>query len=696
MKKQENFDDVYSYIQDAADVPLPETLSPDAIVQTLENIQIQPRRRHIARYVSLAAALAIITLVGIVGFRLIHVPYAGGAVSAPKTPQDVQIAAEAEDVYLRATSYAEIEKFFLEKQKDYKSKRYAEDMEFLGGVFNPAKSGLPESAADSSTVNSASGSAKIPTANNARAHGETNTQVEGVDEADILKNDGEYLYVVRAEPCVVDIIDIRAPHNMQSAAQIECASETDGRRVRELYVYEDTLVLLYDVCASYENGEADLYKTCYSYVVENMKTAVEVYDISNRTAPRLRFEYAVDGGQISSRMDGGALLLVTSYNVPIYKDETDMKNACVPCTYQAGEKVRFPSENIRIVSETDSTEYLTVSRLDTQTAGSVLTKAVLGGGSEIYCDGDNLLVAQADYTEFQKESEATQNDIARIAAVNTRLYAFDLKGGIAYKGSVQVKGTTLNQFSMDSFGGCYRIATTASDGSLVTVLNKSLEIIGELSGIAKGEAIYAARFMGDTAYLVTFYQTDPLFVIDLSDPAAPKVTGELKIPGFSNYLHPYSENLLIGVGQDGTETGANRQLKISLFDVSDKQNPKEISKAIYNGSSVSTSAAQSTHKAFLTVRESGEFAIPVHETDDSYTRHTYYASMLAVHDGKLQRAGTYRPAAGDSEVTRITYAGNTVFTLSESSTLTAFDKETGEILSELSYNRNSAGGVTIE
>lgn len=702
MKKSKNFDDIYKALQTETAQALPQSLSPAAIVQTLENVQPQPKKHRAARYASIAAAVALVVIAAAVGLRFAGVPKSDSVISAPRLPQSAQTSTEAEDAYLHAASYAEIEDFFLEKQKAYKAKSYADDILLFN--FTQEKNAAPEAAygtgAAPNMVDGTANSGSVPAAGdssgNTRAHGETNTQVEGVDEADILKNDGNYLYIVRRTENKIEIVDIRDAKQMRTASTISCATESEVRIAKELYVYGNRLVVLYSAHPSDGEDAIDMYRACYAYTVENAKTAVEVYDISDRTAPRLCFDYAVDGGQISSRLDGSTLLLTTAYSVPIYKNEDDMKNACVPCTYQAEEKTRFPESDIRIVSDADSTEYLTVSRLDIAAdTAAPQTKAVLGGGEELYCDGENLLVAQADFTELQKESDTAPSDIARPTELNTRLYAFDLKGGIAYKGSAQIQGRTLNQFSMDSFEDCYRIATTADSGSIVTVLSKDLQTVGELRGIAKGESIYAARFMGDTAYLVTFYQTDPLFVIDLSDPTAPKVTGELKIPGFSNYLHPYSENLLIGVGQDGTAVGASGHLKISLFDVSDKKNPKEISKAVYSGSSVSTSPVQNTHKAFLTVRESGEFAIPVQEITYSTSASRYYASMLRVQDGKLQVTGTYTPHADGTELSRVTYAGETVFTLSEN-TLTAFDKATGEILSELTYDRDGSGNVVIK
>ena len=279
-------------------------------------------------------------------------------------------------------------------------------------------------------------------------------------------------------------------------------------------------------------------------------------------------------------------------------------------------KTRFPVNTVCLTANTESQSYLTVTLLDTASDGTnAQMKAVLGGGTDIYCTEDALLVAAQDLSDAVTYSNAAGDGTASftLAAADTRLFAFSLESGVRYQGSTKIDGTLLNQFSMDAYNGYYRIATTAEDGSCLTVLNESLETVGELRGIAPGEDIYAARFMGDTAYLVTFYQTDPLFVLDLSDPASPRVTGELKIPGFSNYLHPYAENLLIGIGTAGDENGATGQLKISLFDVGNMQEPKEISAVVFGDRAFSDSAAQYDHHAYLSLSD-GTFAIPVTES----------------------------------------------------------------------------------
>lgn len=698
MKSRKKYDDIYQKIQNDTKADLPASLQPAAIAALVKNTQQTKKKHRTARIVSVsAAAVLVAVLAGIGGVRLFnHTP----RVETPQTPQQ-SVSADLDDAHLRsAADYKEIEDYFAALQAEYKSQNRGNVWNDAVQLFGAQKYALTNEIADGAVAESFNGgNALAPSAEGATtdtatgttaSHGETNTQVENIDEADILKNDGAYLYLVRrADTPRVEILDIRDRTKiaLAAAAQLPAANEGERISVSEIYVHENTLVVLAAVYNDTENGGMDYARGCYAYYVQAARTLAAIYDISDRSAPALLNTYAVDGSLLSSRMNGDTLLLLTNYNVPIYKDETDMKNACVPCYYQGGEKMRFPVNDVKLPENTDDTAYLTVSLIDTKNpAQTPAVKAVLGGGSDIYCDGDTLLAARTE-TEANI-SEVGDTVTYSMVDMTTRLYAFDLTDGVCYKGSAKVQGTVLNQFSMDAYNGYYRIATTAQDGCILTVLNRDLETVGVLSGIAKGEDIYAARFMGDTAYLVTFYQTDPLFVVDVSNPESPEIKGELKIPGFSNYLHPYGEGFLIGVGQDGTESGTTRHIKISLFDVSDKENPKEISKLVYGGNSgYSYSAAQNDHKAYLTFSDSGEFAVPIYEYNNRGTN-TAYASAVTVENGELKITNTYTPKSmqnGETcsvysdEIQRITYSGDTVYTLSDTS-LTAFDRASGEIL----------------
>jgi uncharacterized secreted protein with C-terminal beta-propeller domain len=207
---------------------------------------------------------------------------------------------------------------------------------------------------------------------------------------------------------------------------------------------------------------------------------------------------------------------------------------------------------------------------------------------------------------------------------NTTIHKIQVNNGeISYISKVSVPGRILNQFSMDEHNNFFRIATTVGSSwdqtnkskNNIYILNENLEQISSIEGIAEGEQIYSSRFMGDKAYLVTFRNTDPLFTIDLSDPYNPRILGYLKIPGYSNYLHPYDDTHIIGIGKDTIESDNPdfawyQGLKIAIFNVSDFENPKEIDN-ITIGDRGTDSPALYDHKAFLFDKDKELLVIPV-------------------------------------------------------------------------------------
>lgn len=233
-------------------------------------------------------------------------------------------------------------------------------------------------------------------------------------------------------------------------------------------------------------------------------------------------------------------------------------------------------------------DYVVVASLNLQNPDKALTtKAYLGAGELVYSSLNNLYLSASKYNSDNSTADAIPQDI-----VSTQIYKFNIdKGAVNFAAVGQVPGTALNRFSMDEHGDYFRIATTTQNWANGTntstnalfVLDKTMQTVGELENLAKGERIYSTRFMGNRCYIVTFKQVDPLFAIDLSVPEKPFVAGELKIPGYSEYLHPYDENHLIGFGHDATtynygygDVSIPLGLKMALFDVSDMNSPKEL------------------------------------------------------------------------------------------------------------------------
>ena len=224
--------------------------------------------------------------------------------------------------------------------------------------------------------------------------------------------------------------------------------------------------------------------------------------------------------------------------------------------------------------------YLTVSSVNVKDGKVVDTKTALGGGQTLYANTKGFYVtADAPSVSYLTDDFAYYDD-------KTRVIRFEIDDGkINAMAEGAVEGTPLNQFSMDEYDGHFRIVTTGYDGAstvnAVYVLDKELKTVGKITDIAKGERVYSVRFMGNIGYFVTFRQVDPLFAVDLSNPKAPKILSALKIPGFSNYMHPWGEDLLLGIGADANETtGISGDVKLSMFDISDPENVSEKSKEI--------------------------------------------------------------------------------------------------------------------
>jgi inhibitor of cysteine peptidase len=430
-------------------------------------------------------------------------------------------------------------------------------------------------------------------AENAPGYSQTNIQVEGVDEADIVKSDGEYIYVATDNRLI--IARAYPPQKARILHEIEIEGTIEG-----LFVNGDRLVVLEGNGPAY--GIWREYSSSYSYEV---KARLKVYDVSDREAPVLQRDLSIDGHYVSSRMIGNYVYLIASGSAWIGED-----NVTLPRIYGNNGAIEIQPAEIWH-SETPDNGYGFTTIMSVNIANDdedpVHETLLLGIASTIYVSPSNIYVTFPDWS-----SGSGKTSIHRIHID---------EGHIEYHATGEVPGSLLNQFSMDEQGEYFRVATTAWNASTfgaqqinnVYILDQKLDIYGRLENLAPGEQIYSARFMGNRCYLVTFEVIDPLFVIDLASPGNPRVLGELKIPGYSGYLHPYDENHLIGIGMlDST-------VKIALFDVTDTGNPEEISTYLVNDNDShsmrdwiwSSTPVLYEHKAFLFDRDRGLLVLPV-------------------------------------------------------------------------------------
>ncbi|UCE37940.1 MAG: beta-propeller domain-containing protein [Thermoplasmata archaeon] len=498
-------------------------------------------------------------------------------------------------------------------------------------------------------------------------HSETNVQVEGVDEGDIVKNDDKYAYIVSSDRSKVFIVDVYPPEGAEIVSTIELDWD-----IIELYISDDKLVVV-----GMNNYLSDYYYWKdweEDYYYETPKTNVNVYDVEDRGNPDLVRSVHLAGSFFNSRTIGDYLYLIITqpaYDIEeesdlptkaqeiYYADEYDyyyvftsiisinIKNdqmepnkqvilmgssthlyaslyniyltylkrmSWVEMTERMVEAVVLDivppstSREIQDVQNSDKSRFEKLYEID----------GIVGGYMEDLKSDDR----EDFYDSWEKEYITFQEDLQKEIETTTVHRIMIDTGSIKYMASGGVPGYILNRFSMDEHDSYFRMATTTgqlwgwgdtTSKNHVFVLNMELEIIGAVENLAEGERIFSARFMGKRAYLVTFKNIDPFFVIDLSNPQSPQVLGELKIPGFSNYLHPYDENHVIGIGKDAVDMGDFawfQGVKLSLFDVTDVKNPKEVSTYIVGDRGTDSLALTDPH-AFLFSKNKNLLVIPV-------------------------------------------------------------------------------------
>ncbi|MCK9299304.1 MAG: beta-propeller domain-containing protein [Methanoculleus sp.] len=455
----------------------------------------------------------------------------------------------------------------------------------------------------------------------ARDYSTTNVQVQGVDEADFLKNDGRYIYVISGK----------------SLAILEAFPAEDAKIVSETRIegIPTALFLASDRLVVFATGTEDRTTSVKGSIapvpVQRTVTHAYIYDIGDRSNPNLVRTQTFTGSYYDARMIGDNVYVLTR-EAPLWiRDEivlpevrTDGGEPILPDVYRP----ETPLQNYVFYTASAFSVKNDRATPDAETF-------LLGYDTTLFASQKNLYIGYRYMGTASSGPAATMPDYAG-SREQTIVHRFAIDDArIDYRAMGRVPGHLLNQFSLDEYGENLRVATTVEgwtrEGSFqynnVYVLNPAMETIGTLEHIAPDERIYAARFVGDRLYLVTFKRIDPLFVIDLSDPKHPGILGELKIPGYSDYLHPYDANHIIGIGKETSENdwgGVSVEgLKIALFDVSDVNNPIEVDTVVI-GEPGTDSEALRDHKAFLFAKEKDLLVIPVSEIKRVENRESEY------------------------------------------------------------------------
>lgn len=465
----------------------------------------------------------------------------------------------------------------------------------------------------------------------------TNTQVIGVDEADILKNDGKYIYLIANNKLI--IVEAFPAETMKKLSEVEI--EKDYRAI-DLYILGDKLFLVTD---NYTKN---------SYYNSDVNTKINVLDITNRSNPTVVKTFEFTGAYSSSRKIGDRVYVFSNMGV-----KKSYGTYMLP-KYRENDVSSFNEVSLSDVQYIPNDNYTSFSQIFVFDLAMPLNSpkivTYLGeGANNVYMSYNNLYMAQSRWNK-------------------TTIYKFNLNNLYPrFEAKGTVDGSIINQFAMDEYNSNFRIATTKNNVSTVYVLSDSMYRLGSVGNIARGEQIKSVRFEGERGYVVTFRNTDPLFVIDLKNARAPKILGELKIPGYSTYLHPYDENHVIGFGYDGTEWGTNGKLKIALFDITDVSSPKEKFKETIDAS---TSELLTNHKSLLFSKEKDLIAFSVGKYRGNKVGKVYSISLS---DGFTLRGDINH----STDVDRMLYMDDILYGVS-SSNISAHDIKSLEELNRIS------------
>ena len=698
----------------------------------LEPKKQKPKRRY-GRFTAIAAAIVAVAVLG----TALTVHFSSKrAVELP--------AADKSTGLIRFNDYDEV-RAAMQKL----SERSARNSSSYGWVTDDADfayAGEPEAVSDGyKATTQTSGSSQN---GGSQSHSETYKQVEGVDEADCIKTDGRYIYVIDckydengsrvsifpATPGVTDPI-LRLYPGQQSVKEApatddestpdekpEAVTEDDDPAeymdVLDLFIRDDRLIM---ITSSYRLT----YRAYWNaYDDSNTQfTRIYVYDVADMADVKLLDTFTQSGSYTSSRMIGDTLYLITNeYSI-----------SDIPCCGRGASPDEMPADCIYSVEDPEQSSFLIVSAYDTLDYTAVSdSKAVLGLGSDVYCSEDNLYISAEDYSGYYRlygavdyavedsvvtygegedaDSDADAGEEDDDESVKTKIFKVSLSGGVNFVAYGEVVGTTNNQYSFDEYNGYLRVATTEwrynrladdyEDVNNLFVLDGDLNLVGSVTGFAPTESIKAVRYVGNTAYVITYVQTDPLFVIDLSAPTAPAILGEVKISGFSTMLVPIDENTILGLGYntgeaDYTDLEVTDGFKLALFDVSDKTNPKVLDSRSYVDYN---SAVMYDPKALVYNPDRDDFVVPIsywhyedngddwYADDDNYdeweNRYESHVEQFGgalnfrVESGRIVETDLYRSRFDWIE--RCVYVGDTIY-------LTAID-DTGAVhLDSVSY-----------
>lgn len=691
----------------AEEIEIPETLKPEQIEKQLqeqkakqqqENQHLEPKKsKKIIPWRRLGSMVAVLALVVCSGIYITVTRFdknsGTGQTDSVAMTDTQQTVGEADEtgyvdvaalgtMYHPASDYKEVYQTLL---KGYQQ-NWIEDLE-TSAETSEAASGAMNSGSDEYYYSDEAkyGSADADLTESSKEGGKdystTNLQMEGVDESDIAKIDGSYIYTVEDKYIVITDIRDGKLEEVTRFLPKDCGA---ADRVMEIYVDGDQLIL---VVQGYETSLGESSKagsdkensdkespdeeiavsdasedSAFCYKMNGKSTTqIQVYSIVDRRNPEFEGRLIQDGYYNTSRKIGDVVYLFTQYHMTsdvvgyVEKEYTSV----IPKVN--GEKV---AAGEIYLPESSGESGILVSSLDVNKPDKVLdSKLVISGYAQTYISKDALYLYEEDY------------DGAMIT--NIAKFALD-EGRISGVAATAVRGYVRDTFAINASDGYLRVLTTdystEDEVNALYILDENLKLTGQLTGIAPGEEIYAARFMGNTGYFVTYRNTDPLFTVDLSDPAKPEIIGELKVTGFSEYLHFWDDTHLLGIGYESDEkTGNIENIKISMFNIENPGEVTEEAKLVLKD--VDYSEALYDYKSVIISKDKNLIGLVCEDYSGSGIKQTY--QIYSYENGAFKKQAEIPGINGvNYENVRGMYSGN-VFYLWINDNITSYDMTDG-------------------
>lgn len=562
---------------------VPESLEPENIMDSIRNKNISPvkpfvKRRTVRITAGIVSAAAALVIAFYAFFDMGQIHKSSDTAALGITSMDLQengaesyIMAQTGNVDTYDEIYEKIEDTINRFEKDYQTDEIIFDA--IKKEFSNSRDVVYEEMETAAA-----------TSTSTETYSSTNVQTVGIDEADIIKTDGKYIYYANTSRHTVTIYSTDS-----GKTEVVCSLYIDGLgKLDEIYVDGDTLL---GIGSSYRDNK---------YNVTLVK-----YDISNREKPEYIANYMQEGETIETRKIDDTVFIVTRRESTFKAIKKEEPDTYIP---KVNDEL-IPADCIYIPGEPDNLKYIVISSVDIRDMKKIDQAAVFGFDGTFYMGTENMYLYKTGYNTDK------MTDIRKID--------YHEDGNIGRVISATVPGQVKDTFAVNEYNGYLRIMTTSYKDEMsnnVFVLDSELNIVGSIEGLARNERIYSARYMGDVAYFVTYRETDPLFTVDLTDPYNPRILGELKIPGFSEYLHPYGNGLMLGIGCETVENAkrATRDMvKLSMFDISNPENVLEKDKTIV--SDAFYTAAWYQYKLVMIDPDKNIFGFATEDENGSYS-----------------------------------------------------------------------------